>query len=1029
MAKRLGLFFLLVSCHTGTKINTNMGADALPQPYVEWDIHGEEIFSREKNVSIEWKSGGYQIDQFSVEVYLAEKNDCEKSVKRPSSITTNSVTFEELREGKYHLCLNASINDIVIQPKNNGATLIVDLTAPVFTSLSLIHGAADKAVSYDEVLLDKDLVSKVEGSGQSLVTYGIAAAEVDCSTLTPFENEKIPTAGLLASKDNGSYKVCARLSDKAGHKTYGVSEIFVLDTKAPATALTTFAAINTEATRLMLEWTAAKDAVTPTAKLKYSVYRSTNSDFDTIQRVEQGTLLHAGGALDLKSLQVENLAESSTYFFNIVVENERGFKSLYRKLEARTKARTGASFIQIGSGALNHRCAIADDRNAYCWGANEKGQLGHDSGGVSVDKTTLVSGGLAFQDIHSGAQSSCGLTVAGEMYCWGKRSTEATHGHSPEKVSTGRFTQLAMGIDHACAIESDGDLFCWGASALSTTTKFRTIKAAGARTCGIAEDSRAYCWVTSDHAPTAVSATDKFRDLAVGANVQCGINEAGKVFCWGSNSTGALGIGSTGVDAVAPTAIQSTETFRAIAAADESVCAITAAGATYCWGRNDKGQLGIGNTITPQTTPKLLNHGHNYVKIAAKAHSFCGITATGKTFCWGSDEHGQLGNGAESGDKSFPQAVDMSQVTGEARFTNMLAGGWSSCGLTSQGDVYCGGAYSDSILGYGGALTGPASRPVPVPTMQKFTALTNGYDHQCGLNAEGRAFCWGLNDLGQLGDASTSVKEVFPRAVSLQNGAAFIQIAAGNGSSCGLVGDGTVYCWGSDEFGQLGDGEPYENKNVPVAIASSHKFVSIAAGESHNCAITQNGAAYCWGRNDKKQLGDGTASMDDSALPKLVDGNHHFVSVTAGKNHTCGVTVRGTAYCWGSDNVGQSGNGDHVTGLKSTPHQLDSSEIFRSVLTGVSFTCGLTNAGKPFCWGSNGWGRLGIGVESEGAKTTPQPVASSETFVSISSGYAHACGLSQRNLAVCWGHDGFEQLSDGPGAKDVNAPGAFFSIE
>lgn len=1035
MAKRFALFLLLVSCHTDTKIKTNMGADALPQPYVEWDIPADVIFSREKNVTIHWKSGGYRIDQFLVDAYLAADKNCEQSFKRPTVVANNAVTFQDLAEGIFHLCLNATINSKLIQPQNNGVRLVVDFTAPIFTSLSLINEAADKTVTSDDVLLNKDLVSKVVGSGQDLVTYDIAAANADCATLTPFNKESIPTAGLLASRDRGDYKVCVRLSDHSGNKTFGASEVFTLDSKAPATGSASFTVSNIETNRLKLEWTAAKDTNTPAAKLKYFVYRGTRAHFDTIQQVELGMLLNPGGTLDLKSFQVEDLVESSTYFFNIIVENEQGFKALYKVLEVRTKARAGSSWIALGSGAKHHQCAMADDRKGYCWGANDAGQLGIGSTGGIIDKPTLVSGDLAFLDIHAGDKRGCGLTVSGELYCWG------TDSNVPVKASTERFKQITMGLDHACALRADGDVFCWGsdaqgqlgnglgvtAHALPTATatgmKFRAIRAAGARSCGINDEGLTYCWGDNVHTPTLVSATARFRELAVGASVACGINESGRVLCWGKNAAGAVGIGFNGADEITPVAIQSTEHFRTLAVGDESVCGITATGATYCWGMNDKGQLGLGDT-NHRNAPTWVNHDQDYVNIVATAQSFCGLTAMGTAWCWGSDEQEQLGNAAVSGNKLLPSALDMSQVTGDTRFISMLAGGWSSCGLTSQGNAYCAGAYGDGILGYGGAVSGPAPRPVAVPTSQKFRDLTNGYDHQCGLTSQGHAYCWGNNEYGQLGIAYASEKEIYPRVVSSPGSDVFIHVVAGRSGTCGLGSSGTVFCWGGDDFGQLGNGEPKEAQYVPTAIDSALKFVSIVAGENHNCAITQEGAAYCWGRNDKKQLGDGTST--DSASPKLVGGSRRFVSVTAGKNHTCGVAVNGVSYCWGSDNVGQSGNGDAITGLQSDPIALDSSELFRSVITGYSFTCGVSDAGKAYCWGSNSWGRLGKGM-MDGFETRPYAVSSGDTFVRISAGYAHACAISQRNQAVCWGHDGFEQLGDGPGATDVNAPGAFIN--
>ncbi len=939
MAKRLALFILLAGCHTDTKIKTNISADALPAPHVVWDVQGKELHSREKDLRVTWKAGGYGAEKFSFDAFLAAKEDCASAAVRPSAMDAQSASFAGIAEGTHFLCLFASVNDRSFSATNNGIKVIIDRSI----------------------------------------------------------------------KSDG---------------TMSVSDI--------------------ESTRLRLSWAAAHDSVNP--NLTYSVYRAVAPNFDTLPEVEAGTLLTS--ASNVTSLLVTDLAEASTYYFNVVVEKENGFKLLYKKIAVRTKVRGGPTLIELSQGAKSHQCGIATDRRGYCWGLNDAGQLGTGNSGANADRPTLISGDLRFLEIQAGEKHSCGLTDSGEVYCWGLNGSDgllgnnsATSAPTPVLVtSSERFTRVVTGSAHSCALTVKGDVLCWGSDAdgqqgnaagvtgsavpaqAATGIKFRDISAGGIQTCGLGDAGTLYCWGNGQHAATAVNTTEKFRFLATGGDVTCGISEAGKAFCWGKNSSGALGTGTAGADETQPVAVQSTELFRSLAIGAESVCGITTAGAIYCWGANDKGQLGLGDT-TQRNTPTLLNHGHDYVKIAATAQSFCASTVTGKNFCWGSDEQEQLGNGAASGNKSIASAMDLSQVSGDARFTSLLAGGWSSCGLTSEGNVYCAGAYSDGNLGYGGALTAPAPRFVPVPTEQKFRSLVNGYDHQCGLTAQGKAYCWGLNEFGELGIGRTSAKETYPIAVQFSG--AFTQLVTGRNGTCGLASDGTVYCWGSDEFGQLGNGETKENKNVPVAISNSLKFISLAAGETHNCAITQQGAAYCWGGNGKGQLGD--TSFIDAYTPKAVNGSFTFKSVSAGKNHSCGVAVDGASYCWGADNVGQVGNGA-ITGLMTSPSLVDSTTTMRTVWAGYSFTCAVTDAGAPFCWGSDSWERLGNGTLS-GHVFSPQPVATTDTFIAISATYAHACGLSSSNQGVCWGHDGFEQLADGPGATDVNAPGPYISFE
>ncbi|HEY2898588.1 MAG TPA: hypothetical protein VGJ12_15715, partial [Gemmatimonadaceae bacterium] len=196
----------------------------------------------------------------------------------------------------------------------------------------------------------------------------------------------------------------------------------------------------------------------------------------------------------------------------------------------------------------------------------------------------------------------------------------------------------------------------------------------------------------------------------------------------------------------------------------------------------------------------------------------------------------------------------------------------------------------------------------------------------------------------------------------------FASLAAGSLHTCGITADGTSYCWGDNELGQLGtttsNGTTTANPTV-TAVATTLKFASLTLGESHSCGLTADGTAYCWGYNEYGQLGTTTNNGTTNANPTVaaVNTTLTFASLTAGGIHTCGLTSDGTAYCWGNDVFGALGDN---SGNKVVPTvtAVATTLKFASLAPGVDFTCGLTAGGAGYCWGLDQFGQLGDGMTS-----------------------------------------------------------------
>jgi len=340
-----------------------------------------------------------------------------------------------------------------------------------------------------------------------------------------------------------------------------------------------------------------------------------------------------------------------------------------------------------------------------------------------------------------------------------------------------------------------------------------------------------------------------------------------------------------------------------------------------------------------------------------------------------------------------------------------------ACGLTSAGAAYCWGDNRWGQLGNGVSGTDPNPAPVAVQGGISFSRVTAGVNHTCALTAAGVAYCWGVNVDGQLGSPTNS-GQIAPNPVPLSviTTLAFVALEAGAWHTCGLTPAGAVYCWGSNQFGQLGHSE---NAGVvapnpaPVQVATSALFTRLAAGEHHNCALTAAGAAHCWGRNNQGQLGiEINIGTQIPTLPQAVSGNLVFASVTPGGTHTCGLTAAGSAYCWGSNERGEGGTSvNFENGVPNqAPTAVESNLLFTALAAGQQHTCGLVAGGDAYCWGTNRSGQLTRSFSEVTRSEVPLLIAGGVSFIQLAADAENVCGVIGAGAAYCWGLNGYGQL-------------------
>ena len=370
-------------------------------------------------------------------------------------------------------------------------------------------------------------------------------------------------------------------------------------------------------------------------------------------------------------------------------------------------------------------------------------------------------------------------------------------------------------------------------------------------------------------------------------------------------------------DPAGPDASGNFLTFAAVSAGLDHTCAIVGSGDAYCWGRGPTGALGA-DTVTSAIAPVLVLGGNKFSQISAGEEHTCALDVQGETMCWGANSRGQLG-----------------VVIGD---------------------------------------TARRTRPVRVGiTQPKFKQLSGGAYHTCAITLDNRAYCWGWNVFGQIGNSSTIGQQL---PVEVHGNLRFSTLSAGVTHTCGITMAGSAYCWGNGVSGQLGDGAT-TTRLAATPVTGGLTFTAIAAGEHHTCAIATGGVAYCWGSGDVGQLG--TGNTQSSPRPVAVTGSARFVSIDAAAEHTCAATATGELYCWGHNNFGRLGTLGLAT-ITATPTRVVADTVqFSELSIGRLHSCGRTTTQSLYCWGFGGFGQLGNGsVVSRAAPTrvligTPAP--------------------------------------------------------
>ncbi|MAK78181.1 MAG: hypothetical protein CL992_02785 [Euryarchaeota archaeon] len=660
-----------------------------------------------------------------------------------------------------------------------------------------------------------------------------------------------------------------------------------------------------------------------------------------------------------------------------------------------------SSTISSGDG---FSCGLNESGSIECWGSR-----------AAVDASASFSDERIARQVSSFSSHSCAILGDGSVLCWELSSQGFTIPLDQGMVAVA----LAVGSDESCSILSDASVVCWDNSlgspyAIELGGKGAVaVSSGGNGSCAILQDQQVYCWIQSSSPQILDIGGMGAVAISLGDDHGCALLVDGGLKCWGSDSFGQTSIESTassvtslvagghhtcvlssnsslscsGLDTSGQSSltISDSETPVALSAGSEHTCVVLEDGSIICAGLS---QTSLVTSLSDRDTDGdgVLNifdvHMPGYAgdsvgsssPIAMGMKHTCAVMSNRSLNCWGYNMHGQLGLGLGSwAEVNDPRYVDFGF---DSEVWSVAADGHQTCAIMVNGSLWCWGLNSQGQLGIGTTEKMYTPQPVDLGPDRYATAVTIGNSHTCAITNDSAILCWGWNNFGQLGTNSSSSSELSPQEVPLSQGLVPISLAAGNAHTCSVMSNGSLWCWGLNNFGQNGLGQSVSSSSYPqyVPFPDESVVITAVANRHQTCAIIENRSLFCWGDDEYGQLGLGNVgSGQQQYSPQYVDlGGLEVLSFSGGDRHSCAILEDYTMWCWGQNSDGQLGlgNNTHQGSPIQIPVDVNGSVVVMTGGTGHS--CAILDDGTLKCWGSNEWGQLGVGNRTD--LTTPQPV-------------------------------------------------------
>jgi len=654
----------------------------------------------------------------------------------------------------------------------------------------------------------------------------------------------------------------------------------------------------------------------------------------------------------------------------------------------------GTNWKQVASSGV-HTLAIKTDGTLWTWGRGTFAQLGDNTLISRSTPVTTFAGGTNWKQVAGGDNHTAAIKTDGTLWTWGSNSSGQL-GRNPDTslrltpvttfaggtnwadTATGEPEELYTltgGYSHTAAIKTDGTLWTWGRN-----------------TDGQLGDNTT---VDRSTPVTTFAGGTNWKQVSSGGNHTAAIKTDGTLWTWGSNNNGRLG-DNTAINRYTPvTTFAGGTNWKQVACGDGYIAAIKTDGTLWTWGTNSSGELGNNTAINRSTPVTTFAGGTNWKQVVGGDRYTAAIKTDGTLWTWGIGTSGQLGNNTAT-NKSTP----VTTFAGGTNWKQVACGDGHTTAIKTDGTLWTWGDNGDGQLGDNTTV----DRSTPVTTFAGGTnwkQVFGGGSHTAALNDDGTnkiLYLWGSNSSGQLGTNWISQDNQILQTFA--GGTNWKQVACGDGYIAAIKTDGTLWTWGQNAFGQLGDNTT-TNRSTPVTtFAGGTNWKQVACGDGHTTAIKTDGTLWTWGVNANGRLGDNTTTTRLTPVTTFAGGTN-WKQVAGGGNHTAAIKTDGTLWTWGDNTYGQLGDNTSTTILTPVTTFAGGTN-WKQVDCGTFHTIAIKTDGTLWGWGRNQV--FGIYTGTLGDNTTVDRSTPVTTFAGGTNWKQVSCGKNY-TIAVTSGTD------------------------
>jgi len=789
-------------------------------------------------------------------------------------------------------------------------------------------------------------------------------------------NGEIVTAKILDYATTSSYTLGITATNAAGESSVVYQVVDVIKTNTPPTASDFNMTLDVNESTVIADWNVSANAhdvdgdelsATVTTQGTYGSCVVTDNSLAYLKTVETNTT-------DSCTLEVSDGSAS--------VEVNVTIRSLYWK--------------QISAGDY-HTVAIKSNGTLWAWGLNGNGQLGDGTTTYRSTPTQESSASAEWCQVSAGYAHTVAVKKDGTLWVWGYNgSGQLGDGSTTRKLiptqensASMEWNQASAGHYHTVATKSNGTLWAWGLNNYGQLGDGTTSN----RLVPTQEDSISTEW-------SQVSTGD-YHTVATKSD--------GTLWAWGYNNVGQLGDSTRTNKTIPIQESTSAEDWSAISAGSYHTVALKNNGTLWGWGDNTYGQLGDGSTTANSNPIQEITNAEDWSAISAGSYHTVALKSNGTLWAWGYNSHGQLGDGSMINNSSPIQ-----ESTRTEDWSAISAGSSHTVALKSNGTLWAWGDNRYGQLGDGTII----NHNIPQQENSKdilWSIISAGSLHTVALKNNGTLWAWGRNDYGQLGNNSTtnSSSSLIQEITGAED---WSVVSAGNGQTMALKNNGTLWVWGRNDYGQLGDGSTTNSSSPIQEITGAEDWSVISAGDLHTVALKSNGTLWAWGRNDYGQLGDGSTTNSSSPIQEIT-GAEDWSDISAGAYHTVALKSNGTLWAWGYNRFGELGDGSTID--SSNPIQeITGVEDWSGISAGAYHTVALKSNGSLWAWGYNKYGRLGDGSTTDSSSPVQESTGAKDWSV-VSAGSSHTVALKSNGTLWAWGCNGDGQLGDGSGTNST----------